>query len=87
MSTETDAIRALIDGEGRLPARITPRASRARLAVDEGTLRVWVTAPPEDGKANAAAEKLIARALGVPKGAVSVIRGQTSRDKVFLVTR
>lgn len=88
MSTQADlatAIRALIDAEGRLPARITPRASRARIDVEDGALRVHVTAPPEDGKANAAAIRAIARALGCPKSAISVLRGHASRDKVFLI--
>lgn len=44
-------------------------------------MSVRVTAPPEDGKANAAVCKVIAKALGVPKSAVSVTRGETSRHK------
>lgn len=40
-----------------------------------------VTAPPEDGKANAAACIVVAKALGVPKSSVRVVRGQTSRHK------
>lgn len=40
-----------------------------------------VTAPPEGGKANAAVAVVLAKALGVPKGAVRVVRGETSRHK------
>ena len=40
-----------------------------------------VAAPPVDGKANAALCKLLAGAAGVPPSRVSVVRGQTSRDK------
>jgi len=44
-------------------------------------LSLRVTAPPEGGKANAAACALAAKALGVPKSAVRVVRGETSRHK------
>ncbi|RVV99163.1 DUF167 domain-containing protein [Mesobaculum littorinae] len=67
-----------------IAVRVTPRA--ARNAVVEGTpLRVYVTVPPEDGKANAAVQKLLAKALGVPKSRLTLLRGATSRDKVFRV--
>jgi uncharacterized protein YggU (UPF0235/DUF167 family) len=40
-----------------------------------------VTAPPEGGKGNTAACEVLSRALGVPKSAVRVVRGETSRHK------
>ena len=46
---------------------------------------VRVTAPPVDGKANAALTALIAKRAGVPKSSVTVVRGHTSRDKVVRV--
>lgn len=62
--------------------RAIPRASRDELAgVRDGRLLVRVTAPPLDGRANAAVCALIAKRAGVPKGAVSVVRGETARDK------
>lgn len=48
-------------------------------------LQVRVSAAPEHGKANLAVCKLIAKALGVPKGSVSVVLGETSRHKVIEV--
>lgn len=44
-------------------------------------MSVRVTVPPEGGKANAAACAALARALGIPKSAVSVARGEASRHK------
>lgn len=44
-----------------------------------------VTAPPEGGKANAAACRVVASALHLPKSAVRVIRGDTSRHKTLEV--
>jgi len=46
---------------------------------------VRVTAPPVDGKANAALCQLVARLVRVSSNRVSVVRGQTSRDKVVRV--
>lgn len=66
-----------------IAVRVTPRSSRDAIeGVDEaGELRVRVTAPPADGAANAAVVKLLAKTLGVPKGAVTVVSGATSRHK------
>ncbi|MCB1411327.1 MAG: DUF167 domain-containing protein, partial [Rhodobacteraceae bacterium] len=46
-------------------------------------IRVYVTVVPEDGKANKAVIRLLAKALGVPKSSLTLIRGATARDKVF----
>jgi len=74
------------DIRSRLTVRLTPRASREEIAgVREGAILVRVTAPPVDGAANAALVRLLAKALGVPKGAVAIISGETSRTKVVEV--
>ena len=54
---------------------------------DDGTavLRVRVSAVPDKGKANAAVVALLAKALGVPKSAVSVVSGETSRMKTLAI--
>lgn len=46
-------------------------------------MAVRVTAPPEGGKANAAVQKVVASALGLPKSSVKVVRGQTARVKAL----
>ncbi len=63
--------------------RVTPKASRDRIVAEDGILRIYVTTVPEDGKANAAVQKLLAKAMGVAKSRLTLIRGQTSRDKCF----
>ena len=68
-----------------IAVRVTPKASRDRIGLEEGQIRVYVTTVPEDGKANTSVQKLLAKALGVPKSRLTLIRGQTSRDKVFRV--
>ncbi len=66
-----------------IAVRVTPKASRDRIVVEDGAIRIYVTVVPEDGKANQAVAKLLAKALGVPKTALTLIRGATARDKVF----
>jgi uncharacterized protein YggU (UPF0235/DUF167 family) len=68
-----------------IAVRVTPKASRDRIVVEEGQIRIYVTTVPEGGKANAAVAKLLAKAVGVPKSRLGLIRGQTGRDKVFRV--
>ena len=65
--------------------RVTPKASRNAIVAAEDGLRAYVTVVPEDGKANAAVQKLLAKELGVAKSRLTLIRGQTSRDKVFRI--
>lgn len=66
--------------------RVIPRSSREKIDVTpDGQIRVYVTAPPVDGEANAAVVALLASRLGCAKRDVAVVRGHTSRDKVVRV--
>lgn len=61
---------------------VQPRASRAEVVgFYDGALKVRVTAPPVDGAANAAIEKLLAASLGLSRSQVEIIGGQTSKRK------
>ncbi len=65
---------------------VQPRASRAKLGpMHDGRLKVAVTAPPVDGEANAAVIELLAKALGVPRRAVEVVAGASSRRKTVRI--
>jgi hypothetical protein len=67
----------------RLNVKVVPGASRSGLAGWLGdSLKVRVAAPPEQGKANAAVENLIAAALGLPKGSARIVMGAGSPRKV-----
>jgi uncharacterized protein (TIGR00251 family) len=69
-----------------LPVRVQPRAKRTQVAGErEGAVVIRIAAPPVDGKANAALCRLVAERAGVPKGAVSVVRGESGRDKLVRV--
>ena len=66
--------------------RVTPRSRRPGLERDSsGGVRARVRAAPEHGNANTEAGELLAEALGVPKGAVRVVRGARSRTKIFSI--
>ncbi len=72
--------------EARIRIRLTPRAARDEIVGwQSDVLRVRVTAPPVEGKANAALERLLAGAIGVPKGAVRVVSGVRGREKTVAV--
>jgi uncharacterized protein (TIGR00251 family) len=66
--------------------RLQPRARRDEVVGERaGAIVIRVTAPPVDGRANAALCAFVARAANVAPSRVSVVRGQTSRDKVVRV--
>ncbi|MBK6467677.1 MAG: DUF167 domain-containing protein [Rhodobacter sp.] len=65
-----------------IAVRVTPNARTESLQPGD-PIRIAVTVVPEDGKATAAAQALLARALGVPKSRLTLLRGASSRDKVF----
>ena len=66
--------------------RVSPKAKRDQLGeIHDGALKISVTAPPVDGAANAAIIRLLAKKLGLPKRALTVVRGQSGRDKVVRV--
>lgn len=69
-------------GEVFLKVRAQPGAAReAIIGVYGDALKVAVSASPERGKANAALERVIAEALGLPASSVRVVHGERSRDK------
>lgn len=66
--------------------RVQPRARRNALELtSEGGLKAAVTAPPEDGKANAAVVTLLAAAWRLPKSSFEVVRGATAREKTLSI--
>ena len=66
--------------------RLQPRARRDEVVgIRAGAIVIRVTAPPVDGRANAALCAFVARATDVAPSRVAVVRGQTSRDKIVRV--
>jgi uncharacterized protein len=69
-----------------LNIRVQPRAKRDEVVGERaGAIVIRLKAPPVDGKANAALIEFIAKAAGVPRSRVEIVRGATSREKTVRV--
>ncbi|MGB5696744.1 MAG: DUF167 family protein [Polyangiales bacterium] len=74
------------DGGVTFEVRVAPRASRNRIVgVRDGVLKIALMAPPVDGAANEALKKLLAKALGVAKSEIEIVRGDRARLKVIRI--
>ncbi len=72
------------EGKGSVAfaVRVTPRASRDAIEGEyQGALKVRLTAPPVDDRANEALRRLLANHLKVPISAVRILSGEKSRTK------
>jgi uncharacterized protein (TIGR00251 family) len=67
--------------------KVHPRAKKNAITGEVGdALKLALTAPPVDGKANEACIDFFAKLLKVPRSSVTIAAGQTSRNKVIRVT-
>jgi len=67
--------------------KVRPRAKKNAITGDAGdALKLALTAPPVDGKANEACIEFFAKLLNLPRSSVTIAAGQTSRNKVIRVT-
>jgi uncharacterized protein len=70
-----------------LAVRVTPRASKNEIVgiLSDGTVKVHLTAPPVEGKANEALLKFLAKVLEVPLRQLEIVAGANGRDKLISV--
>jgi uncharacterized protein (TIGR00251 family) len=67
--------------------RVHPRAKKNAITGEVGdALKLALTAPPVDGKANAACIEFFAKLLKVPRSSITIAAGQASRNKVIRVS-
>lgn len=78
-------LRHLAKSGAMIEIRATPRAARNEVRIENGLIRVYVTAAPEKGKANDIIRKLLAKSMGIAKTRLVLIRGDIARDKLFRV--
>lgn len=71
-----------------LKIKVIPRSSRNEIVgfMDDGTLKLKLTAPPVDGQANQAVRKYLSDLFKVPVGNIDIISGKTSHNKLILIT-
>ena len=70
-----------------LAVRLTSKASRNVVAgiMENGTVKIHVTAAPANEDVNEALIKLLAEVLSVPKSKVAIVAGETQRDKMISI--
>ena len=70
-----------------LTVRVTPRARRTELAgvMENGTLKVRITEPPVEGKANAALIRYLAKLFKVRKSKIEIVAGHKGLDKIISI--
>lgn len=70
-----------------LTVRVTPRASRNEIVeiLDDGTIKVRLSAPPVDNEANNALIEFLSDILGVPKSKLDIVAGNAGRDKLISI--
>jgi len=66
----------------RLNIRVVPNAKKNRLLEEPGRLKVYLTAPPVEGRANKALIDFLAKTFAVKRSGIRVVLGEKSRDKV-----
>ncbi|WP_286236656.1 DUF167 domain-containing protein [Neptuniibacter halophilus] len=75
-------------GDLILDCHLQPKASKDEFCGDHGdSLKIRITAPPVDGKANAHLVKYLAKQFGVAKNAVTIVKGELARQKRVKITQ
>jgi uncharacterized protein (TIGR00251 family) len=70
-----------------LAVRVTPRASRNEIVeiLSDGTVKIRLTSPPVEGKANEALVAFLSEVLDVPRSHIDIVAGATGRDKLVSI--
>ena len=71
----------------RIYIKVVPRARKEHIVERDGVLRVYVTVPPVDNKANERVVKLLGDYLDIPMRCIRIIKGFNSRNKVVELER
>ena len=90
MMEELDAIRARLIAAGSLDliVRVRPHAAKTQLTsvLADGSVKIDVAAPAEEGRGNLMLRKFLAEAMEVPASNIKLLSGKTSRMKLVRIT-
>ncbi|MFN3395610.1 MAG: DUF167 domain-containing protein [Thermodesulfovibrionales bacterium] len=67
--------------------KVQPRSSRRGIEIKGEEIKVRLTSPPVDNKANEELIEFLSEELGVKKNSISIIKGLSSRQKVLLIKK
>lgn len=65
--------------------KISPNASKNEIIKTEDGVKVKITAPPVDGKANKSLIEFLSKTFKIPKSSIEILRGETSKEKTLLI--
>ena len=66
--------------------RILPNSSKNEIIKSEDVIKVKITSPPVDGKANKTLIEYLSKSFKIPKTSFKIIKGETSKDKTLMVS-
>jgi uncharacterized protein len=69
----------------RYTIRVIPRAKQNKVVEEEGRVKVYLTAPPVEGRANQALIEVLAAHFQVRRGDIRIVRGEKSRNKLIQI--
>jgi len=67
----------------RIKIRLQPKAKREKIIMSQNELKIYVTVPPVDNKANRACIGVLASFFKVPKSNITLVHGARSKEKIF----
>jgi uncharacterized protein len=71
-----------MDAQAILDITVAPKSSRNKISIDgSNNIKIYLTDPPVDGKANAGLVSLLSKTLKIPKSSISILHGETSKKK------
>lgn len=65
--------------------RISPNASKNEIIKTDDGVKIKITAPPVDGKANKCLVEFLSKLFKIPKSSIGILRGETSKEKTLLL--